>query len=109
MNQNDHIALNKAHEHIKELQYSFYIAEFMKIRLKNNLSETQLKHCVTTENLTYKYWMHEKAEQKIKYIWKVYYCLQNIFMTVKIKADDFLKFNEEFFDITEIVLDNEWK
>ena len=32
-----------------------------------------------------------------------------MFMTVKINTDNFLEFNEEFLDITEIVLDNEWK
>ena len=81
----------------------------MRARLKNNLSETQLEHCVTTENLVHKHWMHEKAEQEIKYIWKIHYHLQDMFTIIKIKADNFFKFSEEFFNITKIVFDNKWK
>ena len=62
-----------------------------------------------TENLIHKYWMHEEAEQEIKYIWEIHYYLQIMFMIVKINADDFFKFSEEFFNITEIVLNNKWK
>ena len=108
-NQNDRIALNKAHEHIEELQRGFHIAESTRARLEKDLSETQLEHRVTTENLAHERRMHEEAEQEIKYVWEAHYRLQDMFATVKTNADDFLELGEEPLDITEIVLDNERK
>ena len=106
-NQNDRIALNKAHEHIQELQRGFQIAESARAILENDLSEARQEHRLTIEGLAHERRMNEEAGKDLKCVWEAHYRLQDMFAAVKTKADDILNLGEEPLDITEIVLDNE--
>ena len=107
--QKDRIALNKAHEHLRELQQGFSQSELERAKFENLLHEERQEHRMCQEGLTIERVRHEDTEKHLESIWNSHKRMGDILSQTRCKIDKDMEGTHEEYDITSLVLEVEAK
>lgn len=86
--QQDRIALNKSHDHMKQLEETFLQSETVRARIENQLHEEQQEHRMCQANLDHERKRHEDTEKSLECIWNAHHQLQDIMSKVNCVVDE---------------------
>ena len=108
--QNDRIALNKAHAHLKELQAGYSQSEASRARFENDLHEERQEHRMCQEALNHERIRHSETEKNLNCVWNAHTRLGEIIFKApyQMTASGEEKTGDSI-DITELVLELEAK
>ena len=107
--QKDRVALNKAHEHLRELQHGFNQSEMERAKFENLLHEERQEHRLCQENLTHEKVRHEETEKHLECIWNSHKRLGDIVSGTHCVIDEDKEEAYGEYDITGLVLELEAK
>ena len=105
--QKDRVALNKSHEHMQELAYSFNQSQSQRAKLENELHDERQEHRMLQENLTHERIRHEETEQSLACIWNSHRRLGDIISKVKCYNEREEQEDYAGYNLTELVLELE--
>ncbi|KAL9128702.1 MAG: hypothetical protein Q9217_002663 [Psora testacea] len=100
--QKDRLALNKSHDHIRELQGGFEESSIARAKLENDLHEERQEHRMCQESLTHEQVRHGETEKSLER-------LGDIVSKVECRVDSESQKAYTKYNITEMVLEVEAK
>lgn len=101
--QQDRIALNKSHDHMKQLEETFLQSEVVRAQLENKLHEEEQEHRMCRANLNHEVQRHHDTEKRLECIWNAHNRLQDIMTKVNCVVDDGIESMP--YDVTDLVLE----
>ena len=104
--QKDRVALNKAHEHLNELQAGFRQSDTARARLENELHEERQEHRMCKEDLDHERARYKQTEKSLECIWNSHNKLGEIMSRVECEVDSNVQqVSRMRYNITELVLE----
>ena len=101
--QQDRIALNKSHEHMKQLEETFSQSEAIRARIENRLHDEQQEHRMCKMNFDHERKRHEDTERRLECVWNAHHRLQDIMSKVNCVVDDGIQ--SITYNITDLTLE----
>ena len=101
--QQDRIALNKSHNHMKELEEAFTQSESERARLANKLHDNEQELRMCQANFDHEFQRHQETEKNLERIWDSHNHLGQLMSKVNCVVDQGIQ--SMTYNITDLVLD----
>ena len=104
--QKDRVALNKAHEHLQEIQNGFSQSETARAKLENQLHEERQELLMCRENLDYERHCHTETSKSLDCIWTSHNRLGDIMAKLPSHNDDSVRDSPYVgYNVTDLVFE----